>query len=76
MLRLQLWFFTYLIIEYRELHALKNLKHKLWLEFTSFGNFQQVPSIPVRVLVDELFCMFRFSKTSFNALTIYNFDAT
>ena len=50
----------------RELHALKSLELKFGLssEFSEFFD-----KIPVRILLDVLFRVFRFSKASFNALT-------
>ena len=50
----------------RELHALKRLELKFGLssEFSEFFD-----KIPVRILFDVLFRVFRFSKASFNAPT-------
>ena len=50
----------------RELHSLKclDLKFGLSSEFSKFSN-----KIPVRILLNALFCVFRFSKASFCALT-------
>ena len=49
-----------------ELHSLKCLDLKIGLssEFPTFFD-----KIPVRILVDELFHVFRFPKASFCALT-------
>ena len=46
----------------RELHSLKRLELKFGLSSEFFDK------IPVRILLDVLFCVFRFSKASFYAL--------
>ena len=48
----------------RELHSLKRLELKFGLEFSEFFD-----NIPLRILLDVLFRVFRFSKASFYALT-------
>ena len=50
----------------QELHSLKHLEHKFDLssEFLEFFD-----KIPVRILLDLLIHVLRFSKASFNALT-------
>ena len=58
----------------RELHSLKRLELKFGLSSEFFDK------IPVRILLDVLFRVFRFSKASFYALassfvTFYNFVA-
>ena len=50
----------------RELHSLKSLDLKFGLS-SEWSNF--FDKIPVRILLDVLFCVFRFSKASFCALT-------
>ena len=46
----------------QELHSLKRLELKFGLSSEFFDK------IPVRILLDVLFCVFRFSKASFYAL--------
>ena len=63
----QLWIFD--IILYRidwELHSLKCSDLKCCLS-TGFSKF--FDKIPIRILLDVLFCVFKFSKASFCALT-------
>ena len=45
------------------LHSLERLELKFGLSSEFFDK------IPVRILLDVLFCVFRFSKVSFSALT-------
>ena len=61
-LRSQSWIFDMFILDRidRQLHSLKRLD----LKFSEFFD-----KIPVRVLLDVLFRVFRFSRASFNALT-------
>ena len=47
----------------RELHSLERLELKFGVSSEFFDK------IPVRILLDVLFCVFRFSKASFCALT-------
>ena len=47
----------------RELHA-QTFRAKIWLKFSEFFD-----NIPLRILLDVFFRVFRFSKTSFYALT-------
>ena len=47
----------------RELHSLERLELKFGL------SSEFVDKIPVRILLDKLFRVFRFSKASFYALT-------
>ena len=47
----------------RELHSLERLELKFGLSSEFFDK------IPVIILLDVLFCVFRFSKASFFALT-------
>ena len=52
--------------ELRELHALKRLE----LKFGLSSEFSEcLDNIPVRILLNVLFHVFRFSKACFNALT-------
>ena len=65
----QAWIFRHVypgFIVSWELHALKRLELKFGLtsEFSDFFN-----KIPVRILLDVLFHVFRFSKASLDALT-------
>ena len=59
-------FFLALSYRSRITHALKSLEFKYGLssEFSEFFD-----KIPVRILLDVLFRVFRFSEASFNALT-------
>ena len=63
-LRSQSWIFDMFILDRidRELHSLKRLELKFGLrsDFSAFFD---------RILPDVLFCVFRFSRASFNALT-------
>ena len=47
----------------RELHS-QTFRAKIWLKFSEFFD-----NIPLRILLDVLFRVFRFSKASFYALT-------
>ena len=50
----------------RELHSLKRLE----LKFGSSGEFSEfIDKIPVRIILDVLFHVFRFSEVFFNTLT-------
>ena len=64
-LRQQSWIFDMFILDRidRELHSLERLE----LKFDSSLDF--LDKVPVRILVDVLFGVFRFSKASFSALT-------
>ena len=64
-LRKQSWIFDMFILDRidRELHSLK----RLGLEFGLSSEF--FDKIPVRILLDVLFRVFRFSKASFCALS-------
>ena len=57
-----------------ELHAMNMLELKflayLSSEFSEFFN-----NIPDRILLDVLFCVFRFSKASFKAISCLHFAA-
>ena len=56
-----------------ELHAMNMLELKFFglnSEFSEFFN-----NIPDRILLDVLFCVFRFSKASFNAMPYLHFAA-
>ena len=65
----QLWILTCLswIILIKN-STLSNVYSLNWLKFIFFRIFRQ---IPVRILFDVLFHVFRFSKVSFNALTTF-----
>ena len=63
-LREQSWIFDMFILDRidRELHSLERLELKFGLSSEFFDK------IPVRILLDVLFRVFRFSKASFYAL--------
>ena len=67
-LRSQSWIFDMFILDRidRELHSLKRLELKFGLS-SDFSEF--FDKIPVKILLDVLFRVFRFSRASFNALT-------
>ena len=64
-LRYQFWIFDMFILDRidRELHSLERLE----LKFDSSLEF--FDKIPVKILLDVLFGVFRFSRASFCALT-------
>ena len=64
-LSLQSWISEMFILDRidQELHSLKSFELKFGLGSEFFDK------IPVRILLDVLFRVFRFSKASFNALT-------
>ena len=64
-LRWQSWIFDMFILDRidRELPSLERLELKFGLSSEFFNK------IPVRILLDVLFRVFRFSKASFSALT-------
>ena len=64
-------FMELIIIE--ELHAMNMLEVKFWLISSEFSEFFN--NIPYRILLDVLFCVFRFSKASFNAMSYLHFAA-
>ena len=67
-LRSQSWIFAIFILHRidRQLHSLKRLELKFGLS-SDFSEF--FDKIPVKILLDVLFRVFRFSRASFNALT-------
>ena len=67
-LRSQSWIFDMFILHRidRQLHSLKRLELKFGLS-SDFSEF--FDKIPVKILLDVLFRVFRFSRASFNALT-------
>ena len=67
-LRSQSWIFDMFILDRidRQLHSLKRLGLKFGLS-SDFSEF--FDKIPVRILLEVVFRVFRFSRASFNALT-------
>lgn len=53
----------------QELLPLKSLVHRFCIKRSQVSEFFDKINVPVRILLDVLFCVFRFSKVSFNAVT-------
>ena len=56
-----------------QLHAMNMLELKFFVLSSEFSEFFN--NIPDRILLDVLFCVFRFSKAAFNAMSYIHFAA-